>query len=324
MIEGLPPNNAAFAMRLRCDEAGARAVADLLVEFFDSGDCAASAFEIDEPGGQGQKSWLVEAYFGDEPDHEVVENVVTAAGGAALAARVEYYSLTQRDWVANSLAGLAPVRVGRFVIHGAHDRQKLRVNDIGIEIEAALAFGTGHHGTTRGCLTLLNSVLKRSRPHRILDIGCGTGVLAIAAARRLRMSVAASDIDPIAVDIARGNAALNGVGQYVRPLIARGVEQAELQAWSPYDLVFANILAGPLRKLAPSVARLVRPNGVVILSGLQMSDARGVLASWRAQRFELVERIGIEGWASLLLRRGGSAPRAILSAQRARRARPDI
>jgi ribosomal protein L11 methyltransferase len=323
MIEGLPPNNAAYAMRLRCDEADARAVADLLVEFFDSGDCAASAFEIDEPGAQGQKAWLVEAYFGDEPDHEVVESVVTAAGGAALAGQVEYYALAQRDWVANSLAGLAPVRVGRFVVHGAHDRQKLRENDIGIEIEAALAFGTGHHGTTRGCLTLLDRVLKRSRPQRILDIGCGTGVLAIAAARRLHMSVSASDIDPIAVDIAKGNARLNGVGQYVGPLVARGVERAELQALSPYDLVFANILAGPLRKLAPSVARVVGSNGMVILSGLQMSDVRGVLASWRAQRFELVERISIEGWASLLLRRGGAAPRAILSARPARRVRPD-
>jgi ribosomal protein L11 methyltransferase len=305
MLEGLPPNNAAHMMRLICDEVRARAIADLVVESFEPAETAASAFETDAPLAGG-KAWMVEVYFGFTPDEDLLRGLVAAAAGEAAAAALEFGQTPQRDWVANALAGLSPVRAGRFLVHGAHDRARVKANDIAIEIEAALAFGTGHHGTTRGCLLLLERVLRRRRPRRILDVGCGTGVLAIAAAKALRRRVALGDIDPIAVAIARENARLNGVGAYLRPLVSRGVERAELRAGAPYDLVFANILARPLRRLSPSLGALIAPRGEAILSGLLGADVPGVLSPWRAQGFFLAERIDLEGWASLLLRRGGA------------------
>jgi ribosomal protein L11 methyltransferase len=306
MLEGLPPNNAAHMMRLTCDETRARAIADLVVESFEPAETAASAFETDAPLAGG-KAWTVEVYFGFAPDEDLLRGLVAAAAGKAAAAAVQFGQTPKRDWVANALAGLSPVRAGRFLVHGAHDRARVRACDIGIEIEAALAFGTGHHGTTRGCLLMLERVLRRRRPRRILDVGCGTGVLAIAAAKALRTRVALSDIDPIAAAIARENARLNGAGAWAHPIVSRGVERRELRAGAPYDLVFANILAKPLRGLAPSLGALIAPQGEAILSGLLGPDVPGVLSAWRAQGLFLVGRIDLEGWASLLLRRGGTA-----------------
>ena len=205
--------------------------------------------------------------------------------------------------MANSLAGLKPVRAGRFLVHGRHDRARVGVNDVGIEIEAGLAFGTGHHGTTRGCLLHFDRLLKRRRPHAVLDVGCGAGVLAIAAARILKRKVWLGDIDPIAVEVANANARLNGVGALCRAVVSRGVEARALREGAPYDLVFANILARPLRLMAPSLAAVIGAEGEAIVSGLILADVPGVLASWRAQGFTLAGRIDLEGWASLRLRR---------------------
>ena len=214
----------------------------------------------------------------------------------------------KRDWVANSLTGLAPVRAGRFLVHGAHDRARVGVSDIGVEIEAGLAFGTGHHGTTRGCLLHFDRLLKRRRPRKVLDVGCGAGVLAIAAAKALRRKVWLGDIDPIAVEVAHANARLNGVAAYAKPVVSRGVENRALGEAGPFDVVFANILAKPLRLLAPSLAALTTRDGEAIVSGLLYVDVPGVLAAWRAQGFYLEERIDLEGWASLRLARSGSVP----------------
>jgi ribosomal protein L11 methyltransferase len=303
MLEGLPPNNAAHLLRLVCDERRARAVVDLIVESFEPAEAAASAFETETAGPHGGRDWIVEAYFGFAPDEEALRDLVGAAAGDEAAARVEFSCAEERDWVANALAGLAPVRAGRFLIHGAHDRGRVKPNDVAVEIEAALAFGTGHHGTTRGCLLLLEHVLRRRRPRHVLDVGCGTGVLAIAAAKVLRKAVAAGDVDPVAVATAEGNARLNGVAGLVRPLVSRGVERRELRQDAPYDLIFANILARPLRLLAPSLAAVTAPRGEAIVSGLLSADVPGVLSSWGAQRFFLAERYDLDGWASLLLRR---------------------
>jgi ribosomal protein L11 methyltransferase len=245
----------------------------------------------------------MEAYFGSEPDEEAIRALIAAAADETTALAATFGVTEKRDWVANSLAGLKPVRAGRFLVHGRHDRSRVQPNDVAIEIEAGLAFGTGHHGTTRGCLMHFDRLLKRRRPKDVLDVGCGAGVLAVAAAKVLRRKVSLGDIDPVAVGVANANARLNGVGVQCRAIVSRGVESAALREGAPYDLVFANILAKPLRLLAPSLAAVIGGDGEAIVSGLLLADVPGVLASWRAQGFDLAERIELEGWASLRLRR---------------------
>ncbi len=303
MLEGLPPNNAAHRLRLVCDEKRARAVADLIVESFEPAEAASTAFETEDAWPSGGKAWLVEAYFGFEPDEEGLRELVAIAAGEEAAAAVEFGLTEKRDWVANALAGLAPVRAGRYLVHGAHDRPRLKPNDLGVEIEAGLAFGTGHHGTTRGCLLHFDRLLKRRRPRHVLDVGCGAGVLAIAAAKALKRKVWLGDIDPVAVEVANANARLNGVGAHCKAIVSRGVESRALREGAPYDVVFANILAKPLRLLAPSLAAVIARDGEAIVSGLLLADVPGVLAAWRAQGFYLRERIDLEGWASLRLGR---------------------
>jgi len=303
MLEGLPPNNAAHMMRLVSDERRARAVADLIVESFEPAEAASSVFETADHLPDGGRAWLMEAYFGFAPDEASIRDLIAVASDEATARSATFGQTERRDWVANSLAGLKPVRAGRFLVHGSHDRKRVKANDVAIEIEAGLAFGTGHHGTTRGCLLHFDRLIKRRRPAHVLDVGCGAGVLAIAAAKILRHKVWLGDIDPVAVAVGNDNAQANGVGALCRAVVSRGVENAALRAGSPYDLVFANILAKPLRLLAPSLAAVLSADGEAIVSGLLLADVAGVLASWRAQGFHLAERIDLEGWASLRLRR---------------------
>jgi ribosomal protein L11 methyltransferase len=303
MLEGLPPNNAAHRMWLVSDEKRARAVGDLIVESFETAEAASTVFETNEPWPGGGKAWLIEAFFGYEPDEDEIRALIAVAADDETARSATFGLTEKRDWVANALAGLAPVRAGRFLVHGAHDRLRARANDVGVEIEAGLAFGTGHHGTTRGCLLHFDRLLKRRRPRAVLDVGCGAGVLAIAAAKALRRKVRLGDVDPIAVEVANANARLNGVGQHCKAVVSRGVENRALREGAPYDLVFANILAQPLRLLAPSLARVIGTGGEAVVSGLLLADVAGVLASWRAEGFFLAEQVNLEGWASLLLRR---------------------
>ena len=165
MLEGLPPNNAAHMMRLVSDERRARAVADLIFESFEPAEAASTAFETDDPWPGGGRAWLMEAYFGSEPDEEAIRALIAAAADETTARAATFGLTEKRDWVANSLAGLKPVRAGRFLVHGRHDRSRVQANDVAIEIEAGLAFGTGHHGTTRGCLMHFDRLLKRrARP----------------------------------------------------------------------------------------------------------------------------------------------------------------
>jgi ribosomal protein L11 methyltransferase len=299
MLEGLPPNGASHVLRLTCDERRARAIADIIVETFDPTETAAAAFEIDDG-----PHWTVEVYFAEAPDEDEIRALIEAVSDAATAARAEFSRIAREDWVEKSLAGLEPVRAGRVLVHGAHDRARLKPNDVGVEIEAALAFGTGHHGTTLGCLLALDRIAKRRRPARILDVGTGTGVLAIAAAKLLRQTVACGDIDPVAVETARANAVANGAGAWVRPVVAVGLRHAAMAG--RYDLIFANILAKPLRLLAPAIARAAAPGAELVLSGLLARDVAGVLSAYAAQGFALAERRDIDGWATLVLRRGGA------------------
>ncbi len=304
MPEGLPPNNLAHILRLVTDEKTAKRIADIVTETFDPAETAASAFENeDDPGPK--KPWTAEVYFGFVPDEPSVRLLLASAIGEIEAGRAEFSTIAQQDWVAASLSGLAPVRAGRFLVHGSHDRSLVRTNDVAIEIEAALAFGTGHHGTTRGCLLLLDGLLKGFQPKSVLDVGTGTGVLAIAAAKRLKRTVYAGDIDPVATHTARNNAIFNATGMWLRPATAPGVEHPALRKNAPYDLVLANILQRPLMRLAPSIANVTAPHGYLILSGLLAPDVAGVLSAYRSQGFAFLARTDLEGWVALLMCRGG-------------------
>jgi ribosomal protein L11 methyltransferase len=234
---------------------------------------------------------------------------VAALAGQPAADALAFETVAARDWVAASLAGLSPVTAGRFIVHGAHDRARVPPNRIGIEIEAALAFGTGHHGTTRGCLMALDALAKRRRGLRILDVGTGSGVLAIAAAKLLRAPIVASDIDPRAVEAARGNARTNRVAPLITTLRAAGTQARAIATRGPYDLIFANILLGPLLHLAVPLVRLSAPGARMVLSGLLPVQANAVLAVARGQAFALERRIVLDGWVTLVLRRNAKPRR---------------
>ena len=300
-----PSKYASHFMRLPCDEQTAEALSNILLEQLDPDETAVSAFEV-EPNAAAwvSKDWRLEVYFQDPPDEAHLRALVAQAAGADIADKLEFGLLAQTDWVAASLEGLVPVRVGRFVVHGAHDRAAVRSHEIGLEIPAALAFGTGHHGTTRGCLTVLAQVLKQRRPIAVLDVGTGTGVLALAAAKALKSFVASGDIDPVSVEATIGNARLNGAGPWLKPVTAVGVRHPAFYG-KYYDLILANILAKPLRLLAPSICARASFGAELILSGLLASDVAGVLSAYRAQGFALKRKIMIDGWATLLLARGG-------------------
>lgn len=284
--------------RLICaDKASARRIADLLDEMMDGDDVACTAFEADDG------SWQVALHFGHVPDEAGLREMVGSAAGPEAARALTIETVETRDWVAESLAGLTPVRAGRFVVHGSHDRGRLKDNDLNIEIEAALAFGTGHHGTTRGCLMALDALAKKKRRFHVLDIGTGSGVLAIAAAKIFHTRAVATDIDRIAVNAARDNARLNRVGPLLSLVHAPGTRDPRIVAGAPYDLIFANILLGPLTRLAVPIARLVAPGGRVVLSGLLPSHANAARSVYGAQGLALERRRDLEGWTTLILRR---------------------
>src|SRR3954454_8229809 len=281
MLEGLHPNRPTHVMRLTTDERSARAMTDLIGEVFDPAETAVAAFETEDGG-----PWLLEAYFASEPDEDAVRELVRPIVGDE-ADKAVFVPLQQQDWVKASLEGLNPVRAGRILVHGAHDREQRRPNDIAIEIEAALAFGTGHHGTTLGCLRAFVDELKIRTPRHVLDVGTGTGILAFAAAKVLKRPVIAGDIDPEAVRVARENARLNGIGPWMKLYVGPGTRHAEADRPGHFDLVFANILAKPLRMLAPSLARVASNDGTLILSGLLAHDVPGVLSTYAHQDWYL-------------------------------------
>lgn len=251
--------------------------------------------------------WSVEMHFDRAPDQNEIRNLVCGVAGEAASNALTFEAIAPRDWVAASLAELKPVAAGRFLVHGAHDRGAVPSHRVGVEIEAALAFGTGHHGTTRGCLLAFDRLLKtmagakNNKTYRILDVGTGSGVLAIAAAQALHCRALASDVDAGAVRVARDNARINHVAANVEFICAPGVSLRRMQERAPYDLVFANILLSPLRLLATPMARLLGPHARVILSGLLSSQANSALAAYRGLRLE--HRIVLDGWTTLALRR---------------------
>lgn len=253
----------------------------------------------------GAKQWEIGVYFDAAPDEAGLALAAAMVGAAPFAVS----EVGQTDWVAQVRRELPPVRAGRFMVHGAHDRDAANGVRYALEIEAAMAFGTGHHGTTRGCLTAIDRLDRIGlRPLRIADIGCGTGVLAMAAAALWKTPVVASDLDPIAVDTARANFRANGLGRAGMLFCAPGFKSREIRQRGPYDLILANILARPLSRLAPDMAANVAPAGVVILSGILNEQADMVEGFYRGAGFARMWR-HIDGeWTTLVLRRRSGRP----------------
>ncbi|HHL42038.1 MAG TPA: 50S ribosomal protein L11 methyltransferase [Hellea balneolensis] len=265
---------------------------------------AVSVFE------DGPKNWLVQALF--EAKQDALE-CLSRLDVAKLETSIT--QLPETDWVAKTQAGLPPVTAGRFFIHGAHDRDKIPMGTpYPIEINAGMAFGTGHHGTTKGCLLALESLIwqppssvkkpLKNYPKNVLDLGCGSGVLAIAAAKAVNIDVVASDIDPDAVSVTLENAELNGVKGRITAITADGIPPHP-KTEEGYNLIFANILAGPLIGLAPAIARVTQDQGHVILSGLLDEQANKVLTAYQPMGYELVRQSSHEGWATLTIKKTG-------------------
>ena len=278
-------------------DAAARALCDAL-EGLDPAPVATETHDHDDGSGL----WDAGGLFDGPPD----------VAGLALLARLhgapefEVARVEDRDWVAQVRAELTPVPAGRFLVYGSHDRERVPVNRIGLEIEAAQAFGTGHHATTQGCLLALDRLVRRGLvARRVADIGGGTGVLAMAAASVWSVRAIAGDIDPLATETARENVAANGLGGRVACVTAAGFRHPRLRAGAPYDLVFANILAAPLRRLAPQMAAHHAEGGVAILSGILARQAPGVVAVYRAWGYRPETPVRIGEWVTLVLRRPG-------------------
>jgi ribosomal protein L11 methyltransferase len=283
-----------IAARVEGAEA-ASAVAEILDELTGG----VSAFRTRE-AGPAPAEWLVESYAAtpvlDAALGVRVDLAAVSLAGAIL--ELAEAQIAERDWLAENRRAFPPQRIGQFFVHGSHWRDEPPAGAIAVEIDAATAFGTGEHPSTRGCLLAFDRLSRRRRFRRVRDIGTGSGILAIAAARQLRRRVVASDLDPVAVKVARHHARRNGVAGLVRIACVAGPGCPR-----GYDLVFANILARPLMLMARDLARIVAPNGRVILSGLLSRQEAGVLAAYRMQRLALDFRIALDGWSTLVLRK---------------------
>ncbi|MFM9863091.1 MAG: 50S ribosomal protein L11 methyltransferase [Micropepsaceae bacterium] len=249
-----------------------------------------SAFELGERG-----MWEVEAFFTEQPDEDDLQK--------RFGVPMRVIAIEDENWVARALEGLPPVATGRFFLHGDHTSAQVPPNAIGLKIEASYAFGTGHHGTTRGCLLAFERLAKQRQFKNALDLGCGTGVLAMAFARLTHRPAVATDIDPLATAKTIENAKLNRAAPYLRAATAAGFKTPLISSHAPYDLIFANILAGPLMKLLPGIKANLAPGGHAILSGLLDEQANGICTMARAQNLRLIRRSALEGWVTLILQR---------------------
>ncbi|WP_339873835.1 50S ribosomal protein L11 methyltransferase [uncultured Brevundimonas sp.] len=254
-----------------------------------------SILEEDEDAGL----WRIDAFPTTDDEVEGLKTLLTGRDGLAVVVE----KLADADWLAMSLSGLPPVEAGRFFVYGAHDQGRVPPNRISLKIDAGAAFGTGHHGTTVGCLEAFDDLLKREKFERVLDVGCGTGVLAIAAARTGSRIAVGTDIDGPSVRIANENAELNGAD--ARFVHASGLNDRRVREHGPYDLVFANILAPPLVALSQDIKEALKLGGVAILSGLLRTQERRVSAAYLSRGFVLERRIHHDAWSALVLRRTG-------------------
>ncbi|MDI7775264.1 50S ribosomal protein L11 methyltransferase [Asticcacaulis sp. EMRT-3] len=241
--------------------------------------------------------WRIDAFPTAEDEDERLQTVL--AGFPTLSVKVD--ALADADWLAMALSGLPPVRAGRFFVYGIHDHGRTPDNTVNLRIEAGAAFGTGHHGTTVGCLIAYHDLLKSHRFDRVLDVGAGTGVLAIAAAKTGTRIAVGTDIDPISVRISNENAKLNQVR--ARFVYASGLDHGLVRRDAPYDLVFANILARPLVGLSMAIRGALKPKGLVILSGLLRTQERFVKGAYLSHGFRVVRRIHRDAWCTLVMQK---------------------
>jgi ribosomal protein L11 methyltransferase len=277
------------------DSDDARTLMGLLGEVASPAPIATSQFESGAAGEQ-----IVEAYFAIDEKLDSVIQLLAESG--ACAGSIALSEVADANWVAISQAALPPVVAGRFVVHGSHDLERIGRRPGAILIDAGEAFGTAHHATTHGCLLALEHIARRERITSVLDLGCGSGVLAIAAARLLPgAEIIASDIDSVAVDVARENIDRNGVGDRIDVVVAKGFDHPSLRGEARYDLVIANILADPLVDLARQMRRSIVPGGFAILSGLLVHQSSRVVAAYRAAGFRMVQNRTSAGWAAITL-----------------------
>ena len=268
------------------------------LENLDPAPTGVGVFEVEDDSGL----WEVGGYFTETPDAVALDLLAAAMGAKPFTVS----ELPETDWVAHVRRELAPVEAGRFFVYGAHDADKVPAGCEPLLIEAAMAFGTGHHGTTLGCLRAFDRLLEQGlRCHNVVDVGCGTAVLAMAAARVWPETVLVSDIDQVAVDVAEANARANGLGERVKCLEAAGFDHPDLKAAAPFDLVFANILKGPLVALAPDMAAHMAEGGHAILSGILNPQAEDVITAYAENGLGLAHREEIGDWTTLTLRKSG-------------------
>lgn len=256
-----------------------------------------AAFEADE----ATSNWEVSIYVPSQDTDNSLNRITKILSSQGHTHQIGHEALPQIDWVTATLRDMPPVRAGRFLVHGSHDLNAPKAGDIAIRIDAGQAFGTGHHGTTAGCLDVLNACLKRRNYRKVLDLGTGSGVLAIAAAKSTNACILASDIDPVAISVARENARNNRQAARIDFLVASGFSNHRFSAYEPFDLIVANILAGPLQALSRDLARHTTRGGTVILSGLLPHQKARIVAHYRLQGLRLVGTHHRDGWMTLLL-----------------------
>ena len=274
----------------------AERVFSMLERAFEEDGLPISTAEIDE-----DRDIFEVSVYTFEPD-EIELRIRDALGSDSFGLQLQREQVPDIDWVAHSLEGLRPVRAGRFFVHGSHDRDKRRINDLGIEIDAGQAFGTGHHGTTSGCLDMIGEVIRREHPRNALDLGTGSAVLAIGIAKLVPIPVLATDIDPIAVAVAQENVVKNGVAARVQTETATGFHHPSMRFAAPFDLIVANILARPLMQLAPEMRKHLAWGGSLILSGILETQREKVLAAYRVQGLFHQKTLRREGWVTLHLK----------------------
>ncbi|MBX5225414.1 MULTISPECIES: 50S ribosomal protein L11 methyltransferase [unclassified Rhizobium] len=276
-------------------ESEAEAILDLLTQVFGEEDFAIGTTEIDEK----KDVWEASVYMMTEDESDVRSRIEAALKVAFPDAQLLREVIPDVDWVAKSLEGLKPVRAGRFLVHGSHDRDKVLSGDIAIEIDAGQAFGTGHHGTTAGCLEMIDAVVRSRRVRNALDLGTGSGVLAIAVRKLKNIPVLATDIDPIATRVAAENVQRNGIASGIVTKTAPGFHSTAFLEHGPFDLIIANILARPLIRMAPKLATHLAPGGSVILSGILASQRWKVIAAYSGARLRHVRTIWRNGWVTI-------------------------